>query len=154
MLYAWIDENGTLCTTYDLEFVPDKYKTTCKIFDELSISDADKLYVDNNEIKLKPEEMLKEEKILQIKNRLIEKVKSILNEKLSKYGYYSFGDLLFYAQAGEQEAIELLEWYRNFDEAVWNFLENEIFQKTLQELETFNDEEFLNGILQNLEFKI
>jgi len=133
MIYAWV-ENGNIFAVEKLEDVPKQYRDSVVVFEDLSVRDIDKLYVDNNEIKLKPEEMLKGEKILQIKNRLIEKVKNILNEKLSEYGYYSFGDLVFYAQTGEQEAIELLEWYRNFDRAVWNWIENELPNKTIDEL--------------------
>lgn len=133
MIYAWV-ENGNIFAVEKLEDVPKQYRDSVVVFEDLSVRDIDKLYVDNNEIKLKPEEILKGEKILQIKNRLIEKVKNILNEKLFEYGYYSFGDLVFYAQTGEQEAIELLEWYRNFDRAVWNWIENELPNKTIDEL--------------------
>ena len=133
MLYAWV-ENGLIFATEKETDIPDSFRDSVVVFEDISLKDIDKLYVDNNEIKLKPEEILKEEKILQIKNQLIEKVKIILNGKLSVYGYYSFGDLVFYAQAGEQEAVELLEWYRNFDMAVWNWIENELPNKTADEL--------------------
>lgn len=145
MLYAWI-ENGLIFAVERLEDVPQQYRDSVVVFKDLTTNDVSKLYIDNNEIKLKPEESLKEEKISAIKNHLIEKVKAILNGKLSDYGYYSFGDLIFYAQNGEKEANELLAWYKDFDKAVWDFIENDLPNKSLTELNTFSVDEFISSI--------
>lgn len=75
MLYAWIDENGTLCTTFELASVPEKYRSSVKIFENLSIHDWDKLYVDENgEIKIKSEEQILAER----KQRLLQELKQVI----------------------------------------------------------------------------
>jgi len=48
MLYAWINENGILCTTYDLAYVPEGVRYV--EFPDLDILDADKLKIENGQI--------------------------------------------------------------------------------------------------------
>ena len=56
-----------------------------------------------------------------------------INQFLTQHGYYSFGDLLFYAQQNVQEAVDLLNRYRNFDSAIWAFIDS-LSMKTYDEL--------------------
>lgn len=73
MLYAWINENKILCTTFDLNFVPEKYKNKVVVFEDLDVHDYDKLYVDENgQIKKKTNEML----IAEMKEKLLNELKN------------------------------------------------------------------------------
>ena len=56
-----------------------------------------------------------------------------VNQWLNQNGYHSIGDLVFYAQQNVQEAADLLNNYRNFDRAVWEFI-NSLSGKTYDEL--------------------
>ena len=56
-----------------------------------------------------------------------------INQFLTQHGYYSLGDLMFYAQQNIQEAVDLLNRYRNFDQAVWDFIDS-LSMKTYDEL--------------------
>ena len=79
-LYAWIDENGVLCTTYDLEYVPEKYKNSCQIFEELSIHDHDKLYIsEDGKIKIKTFEKILDEE----KQKMLNDLKAYVRDLLS-----------------------------------------------------------------------
>ncbi|MEM1685051.1 MAG: hypothetical protein QXD60_04780, partial [Nanopusillaceae archaeon] len=81
MLYAWIDENGTLCTTFELTSVPEKYRSNVVVFEDLNIHDCDKLYVDENgEIKVKNDNQIIEER----KNDLINFLKYTVYNILSQ----------------------------------------------------------------------
>jgi len=53
---------------------------------------------------------------------LIWLTKRRINETLQKYHYYSIGDVLIYAREGE--AQKLLDWYREYDTKVWQWIEN------------------------------
>ncbi|MEM4620949.1 MAG: hypothetical protein QW607_12155 [Desulfurococcaceae archaeon] len=81
MLYAWIDENGTLCTTFELASVPEKYRSNVVVFEDFNIHDWDKLYIDENgEIKVKSEEQILVEKKRMLLESLKQKVFSMLSQ--------------------------------------------------------------------------
>ncbi len=37
MLYAWIDKNVTLCSTYDEQYVPEEHKEAVVVFADLGV---------------------------------------------------------------------------------------------------------------------
>ena len=80
MLYAWIDRDGTLCTTYDINSIPEEYKGSYKTFEDLQIHDFDKLFVEEGEIKVKPYEKLLEE----ARERKLKEYKDFMWNRLSE----------------------------------------------------------------------
>lgn len=70
MLYAWIDNNGTLCTTFELNSVPEQYQNRMVVFENLGINDCDKLTVTNGIIRRKTDAELLQEKRQQLLNEL------------------------------------------------------------------------------------
>ncbi|MEM0326903.1 MAG: hypothetical protein QW733_07745 [Desulfurococcaceae archaeon] len=145
MVYAWA-EDGHIFAVERLEDVPEQYRNSVVVFEDLTAKDVSKLYIDDGEIRVKDEQMLVSEKREEVKRLLIDKAEKFITETLKKHGYYSLGDLLVYAQSGSQEAIELLSWYKQFDAKVWDFIETQLGQKSLQELESFDIDSFLNNI--------
>ena len=51
-----------------------------------------------------------------------QRLKGILN----KYSYYSLADVQFYANQNDEEALQLLDWYQAYDDAIWNWIDNEV----------------------------
>lgn len=80
MLYAWIDKNGTLCTTYDLTYVPEEYKANVVVFEDLEISEHDKLIVDNGVIRKKTDAELLNE----LKQSKLQELKQYVSSLLSQ----------------------------------------------------------------------
>ncbi|MEM4134319.1 MAG: hypothetical protein QXV73_03905 [Candidatus Micrarchaeia archaeon] len=78
MLYAWIDNNGTLCTTFELQSVPEQFRDSITIFEHLNIQDHDKLYVENGQIKEKTEGMIVQEMKEKLLSELKQKVYNLL----------------------------------------------------------------------------
>jgi len=144
MVYAWV-ENGHIFAVERLEDIPEQYRNDVVVFEDLTAKDVSKLYIDDGEIKVKDEQTLVSEKKEEVKKLLIDKVEKFITKVLREHGYYSLGDLLIYAQSGSREAIELLSWYKQFDTKVWDFIET-LTQKSLQELESFDIDNFLNSI--------
>ncbi|MEM1672468.1 MAG: hypothetical protein QXT86_10515 [Archaeoglobaceae archaeon] len=136
MLYAWINENGILCSTFDLEFVPEKYRNNVVVFENLSIHDFDKLYIDENgEIKVKSEEQILSERKQRLMESLKQKVFSMLSQtdwvliKCSELGVNpndSYFDVMFQRKRIRQLNDELEEKIKE--------------AKTLQELEEIERE--------------
>lgn len=145
MLYAWV-ENGCIFAVERLEDVPQRYRNNVVVFEDLTAKDVSKLYIDDGEIKVKDEQTLATEKREKVKELLIDRAEKFITETFKKHGYYSLGDLLIYAQSSSQEAVELLSWYKQFDTKLWDFIETELAQKSLQELESFDIDNFLNSI--------
>lgn len=80
MLYVWIDDNGILCTTFELASVPEKYKNNVVVFENLTIHDVDKLYVENGEIKVKTIEEILEKRKQDLLNLLRITVYNVLSQ--------------------------------------------------------------------------
>ncbi len=78
MLYAWIDDNGMLCTTFELQSVPEQFRDNVTVFENLNIQDHDKLYVENGQIKEKNESMIIQEMKEKLSMELKQKVYSLL----------------------------------------------------------------------------
>ena len=51
-----------------------------------------------------------------------QRLKGILN----KYSYYSLADVQFYANQNDEEAQAILSWYQAYDDAIWNWIDNEV----------------------------
>ena len=62
----------------------------------------------------------------EMKNQLLQFEKQRLNQILNQYGYNGLGDVLFYVSQNDSEAQALQNWYKAYDDAVWNFIENQI----------------------------
>lgn len=43
-----------------------------------------------------------------------------------QYGYYGLGDIRLYTEQGDPEAQALLSWYIAYDDAVWQWIEQEL----------------------------
>jgi len=79
MLYAWVDEKGALCVTYDLAYVPKGVKYV--EFPDLDILDADKLKIENGRIVKKTDEEILNE----LKQRLLSQLISATTSYIEKY---------------------------------------------------------------------
>ena len=52
-----------------------------------------------------------------------------------RYGYNGLADIDFYARRKDKEAKALLDWYETYDDAIWNWIDNELPKITdLEEL--------------------
>lgn len=75
MIYAWINKEGILCATCDLQYVPEEHKDSVFVFDS-DIREVNKLTVENGEIRLKTEEEIlnerKQQKTSELKNYVAE----------------------------------------------------------------------------------
>jgi len=49
------------------------------------------------------------------------RIQSILRSPENMYD--SLADVLFYAQLGDQDAQKILDWYKVYDDLIWNFLD-------------------------------
>lgn len=69
-----------------------------------------------------------------VKDTIIWLEKEKVQKKLSEKGFYSISDVLVYKSKGDIDAEELYEWYISFDSKVWDWIENELSNKTNEEL--------------------
>ena len=49
-----------------------------------------------------------------------------LKNIMIQYGYNGLSDIQFYASQNDQEAKAILNWYQAYDDAIWNWLDNEL----------------------------
>ena len=52
--------------------------------------------------------------------------KQRLNQILEKFSYNGLADVQFYASQNDEEALQLLDWYQAYDDAIWNWIDNEV----------------------------
>ena len=67
--------------------------------------------------------------------------KQRVNEILDKYGYIALDDVRYYnsKNPNDPEAKGLLEWYEAYDDAIWNWIDNELPKyQSVEELLTLN----------------
>lgn len=81
MLIAWINDNKQLNFTDSLDRLPIEYRSRCKIFENLTLEDAEFLYIDKGDIKFAETE---EEKVKILKQRKLEELKFHLSNALKK----------------------------------------------------------------------
>ncbi len=48
--------------------------------------------------------------------------KQRVHRVLEEYGYYSLGDVQFYASQNDVEAKAILGWYQAYDTAIWDYI--------------------------------
>ena len=60
------------------------------------------------------------------KENLLQLEKQRLNKILDTYGYNGLSDIQFYASQNDEEAKALLEWYKNYDDGIWNWIDNDL----------------------------
>lgn len=77
MLYAWV-ENGLIFATEKETDIPENFRDSVVVFEDLSLKDFNKLYVEDGEIKLKTEEMILNEMKNNLLNELKQKTYSLL----------------------------------------------------------------------------
>lgn len=144
MMKAWI-ENGNVFIGPE-ECVPPDASSVIDVPEDATIEDIKieegRLVLRNTEEKvlLKKEELRNKIKELVIK-KLSEKVDTILKEN----GYRSLGDLKIYADLNSEEAVSILQYYLRVDNLVWKFIEEDLQEMSLQELENFNVDEFIEN---------
>jgi len=61
-----------------------------------------------------------------IQNQFLQLEKQRLNKILDTYGYNGLSDIQFYASQNDEEAKALLEWYKNYDDGIWNWIDNDL----------------------------
>ena len=49
-----------------------------------------------------------------------------LKDLSSLYSYNGLADIDFYARRKDKEAKSLLDWYEAYDDAIWNWIDNEL----------------------------
>lgn len=58
--------------------------------------------------------------------QLLQLEKQRLNQICDQYGYNGLSDIQLYASKNDQEAQAILNWYQAYDDAIWNWLDNEL----------------------------
>lgn len=82
-----------------------------------------------------------------IKDTLIWLAGRLLNEKLAREGYYDIGDLLVFKDT-EATAQGLYNWYLRFNQLLWDFIENELPNRSNESLLDFDCIAYINQIAQ------
>lgn len=77
--------------------------------------------------------------------------KIIVERKLNEMHYYSLEDVLIYRDKNIQEAIDLYNWYINFDNLVWNWIENVLPNTPDNELQDIDIKTLLLNFSQQAE---
>ncbi len=91
----------------------------------------------------------------EIKKQFLKLEKQRINQILDQYGYNGLGDVLFYVSQNDSEAQALQNWYKAYDDAVWNFIENQIptytdINQLLEiDLETVEEQIFNEAVANN-----
>jgi len=85
-----------------------------------------------------------------IEKFLIDLEKNRVNEILKEYGYLSLGDVVIYADKGDAEAISLLRWYKKYDDAVWQWIDEVLPKLTKKELRSLDPMQVERGIFEKL----
>lgn len=137
MKKAWI-ENNTIFLTDDSNLqIPFEY---IELDDSINIDD---LYIDeNNQIKIKNEDIKKKEVIDNIKNKLILYWKSKYNQTFKKYDYYDLSDVYIYSKY-EDEANKLLKWYIDNDKKIYDYIDS-LYELEYDEiLDIYNNMEYI-----------
>lgn len=77
-----------------------------------------------------------------IKDTVLWYAKILIERTLNQKHYHSLGDVLIYKENNDEEAVKLYNWYLNFENLVWNWLENEF--------PNISDDELLNIDIKNM----
>jgi hypothetical protein len=68
--------------------------------------------------------------IAQLKNALSDTLawleKQRLQEVLDKYQYNGLADVQFYVSQNDTEAQDILNWYRVYDDLIWQYINNDL----------------------------
>lgn len=65
----------------------------------------------------------------ELRQKLAGEMKALRSQRINKvlsspnYAYDSIGDVKFYADTGDADAIGLLSWYATYDTLVWNWID-------------------------------
>lgn len=59
-----------------------------------------------------------------IKDTVLWYAKVLIERKLNEEHYHNLGDVLIYKDKNAQDAIDLYNWYLNFDGLVWDWIKN------------------------------
>ena len=73
----------------------------------------------------------------EIKKRLLQKESSRIQKVLSQYGYFGLDDVRFWNSKDPEdpEPKGLLNWYEAYDNAIWDWIDNELPKyQTVEEL--------------------
>ena len=62
----------------------------------------------------------------QIVSRLLHIQKDRLSSIINKHGYIDLSDVIFYASNDDKEAIDILSWYKEYDDRIWEWIDNEL----------------------------
>lgn len=132
MKYAIFDEQGFPKAFYDDQIHTDIPK------EAIQITEQQWLEFVNNQGKRKwdfdekvvvvyepPPPSLNELKA-QKQKELLRLEKQRLNDILDQYSYNGLADVELYASQNDPEAQVLLSWYQAYDDAIWNWLDNEL----------------------------
>jgi len=141
MLYVWLDENGNVCATYSLEFVPSGVEVV--VFEDLTISDLDKVKVENGRIVRKTDEDF----LSEVKEEKLKKLKEIIATLLEPTDYilFKFQEALL---LGEDTSLFLqkykkqLEWRNNVRQ--WGEEKKRLIRnaQTKEELDTISFDDY------------
>jgi hypothetical protein len=76
-------------------------------------------------------------------------------EVLESYGYKDLGDVRFWADQdpSDEEPAKLLEWYKTYDDAIWEEIGN-LQNKTFEELKDYNSVEVEQRIFEQTQSKL
>lgn len=148
MKKAWV-ENG-LIFIGPQECVPKDATDVINVPDDTEPEDIE---IKNGTLVLKSTEKKLLEKLHKLRDKIKEEVLYKSDKKveqiLKEHGYRSIGDLKLYADLNTPEAVSLLEQYLRFDDLVWKFIDEDLQEMSLQELEEFNVDEFIENCCRN-----
>lgn len=139
-MYAWI-ENNNIFISNDISLIPNNVNYI-EIPDNILLHD---LKIVDNKILFKSEEDKVNELREKIKENALIIYENVIREKLRKFGFNNLGDIKIYADLGNKDAQDILNWYLQFDNKFWNWIENELLQKTYRELLDLDLHELINS---------
>jgi tRNA(Ile2) C34 agmatinyltransferase TiaS len=69
-----------------------------------------------------------------IKRFLLDLEKNRVSQVIAEYEYLNLSDVIIYSNTGDSEALSILSWYKAYDDAIWDWIENELEKYTEEEL--------------------
>lgn len=127
MAYAWFEGNNIFVSKEKLF----EGENVIEVPDHIAPQD---LKIENGRLVFKSESERMQELIKEIKKEAFNIYKDVVREKLDEYGYIDLGDVRIYASLNYKEAKNLLNWYLEFDDIFWNWIDEELPSKDYSEL--------------------
>ena len=122
---------------------------------ELKCNWNDELVLDNGKWRVKTKEEKRIEIIQQYQNSLKNLEFQRLQQILTKYGYKDLGDVQYWHSQDpkDEEPAGLLMWYKAYDDAIWNEIDN-LQNKIYEQLKEYDPVAVENQIFEQTKGKL